>query len=138
MIPIGRTVAVLGLSYKPSTPVIEESQGVMLAKSLKNAGFAVVAHDPLASGPAQTVLGDAARLTASVREALRQADVGVIITPWPEYAEIAPDWVADGRTRFIIDCWQQLEPMAFAGGCKVVRLGHQETIAAAAKRLAAE
>ena len=32
----------------------------MLAKSLKDAGFAVVAHDPMASGPAKTVLGDAA------------------------------------------------------------------------------
>ena len=61
LIPDGGTVAVLGMSYKPSTPVIEESQGIMLAKSLKDAGFAVVAHDPMASGPAKTVLGDAAR-----------------------------------------------------------------------------
>ena len=138
MTPAGATIAVLGLSYKPSTPVIEESQGVMLAKSLKDAGFAVVAHDPMASGPARIVLGDAAQLVPNVRDALSQADVAVIITPWPEYAEIAPGWVADGRTRIIIDCWRQLEPTDFADGCKVVRLGHQETIVAAAKRLAAE
>jgi UDPglucose 6-dehydrogenase len=138
MIPVGGTAAVLGLSYKPNTPVIEESQGIMLAKSLKDAGFHVVAHDPMAGGSAKTVLGDAARLLPTVREALAQADVAVIITPWPEYAAIASDWVANGRTRFIIDCWRQLAPATFAENCKIVRLGHQETIAAAGKRLAAE
>ena len=80
----------------------------MLAKSLKDAGFAVVAHDPMASGPAKTVLGDAARFVTTARETIAQADVAVIITPWPEYAEISPDWVDHGRTRFIIDCWRQL------------------------------
>jgi UDPglucose 6-dehydrogenase len=138
MIPVGGSVAVLGLSYKPSTPVIEESQGIMLAKSLKDAGFAVVAHDPMASAAATTALGDAARLLPSARETLAAADVAVIITPWPEYGDVAPDWVAHGRTRFIVDCWRQLEPASFTGGCKIVHLGHQETIAAAGSRLAAE
>jgi UDPglucose 6-dehydrogenase len=138
MIPGGSTVAVLGLSYKPSTAVIEESQGILLVKALQGAGFDVVAHDPMASGPARTVLGDGARLFPTAREALVHADVAVIITPWPEYADISPDLVAHGRTRFIIDCWRQLDPALFADDCKVVRLGHQETIAVAGKQLAAE
>src|SRR5262249_32003860 len=127
-----------GLSYKPSTPVIEESQGIMLAKSLKDAGFAVVAHDPMALGPAQTVLGDAARFVPSAREALAAADIAVIVTPWPDYANLALEWVAHGRLRSIVDCWRQRGPAAFPVGCQIVRLGHQETIAAAGKRLAAE
>jgi UDPglucose 6-dehydrogenase len=139
MISTGGTVAVLGLSYKPNTPVIEESQGVMLAKALHEAGFAVVAHDPLAGGAAAAVLVEATRVLPSTREALAQADVAVIITPWPEYARISPSWATDGRTRFIIDCWRQLDPALFADSpCRIVRLGHQETIAAAVKRLAAE
>jgi UDPglucose 6-dehydrogenase len=138
MIPAGATAAVLGLSYKPSTPVIEESQGIMLARSLKGAGFAVVAHDPMAGGAAQTVLSNVARLTSTAREALALSDAAVIITPWPEYAKISPDWLTHGPTRFIIDCWRQLEPASFAGVCKIVRLGHQETVAAARTRLAAE
>jgi UDPglucose 6-dehydrogenase len=138
MIPVGGTVAVLGLSYKPFTPVIEESQGVMLARALKDAGYDVVTHDPMASEPARIVLGNAARLVPTARDAVNHADIAVITTPWPEYAEIAADWVADGRTRFIIDCWCQLAPESFSGHCKIVRLGHQETIAAAVRRLAAE
>lgn len=138
MVPVGATAAVLGLSYKPFTPVIEESQGIMLAKSLKDAGYDVIAHDPMAGGPARTVLGNAARLFPTVRDALVRADVAVIMTPWPEYAEISADWVADGRTRFIIDCWRQLSPESFGNQTRIVRLGHHETIAAAGNRLAAE
>jgi UDPglucose 6-dehydrogenase len=138
MIPVGSTAAVLGLSYKPSTPVIEESQGIMLVKALRAAGIDVIAHDPMASGPAQAVLGEAARFFPTAREAVAHADVAVIVTPWPEYADISPDWLADGRTRFIIDCWRQLSPGLFTDQCKIVHLGHQETIAAAVKQLAAE
>jgi hypothetical protein len=107
-------------------------------KSLNETGYDVIAHDPTASGPARTVLGNAARLVPSVRDALAHTDVAVITTPWPEYAEISPGWVANGRTRFIIDCWRQLTPQSFSNQCRIVRLGHQETISAAGKRLAAE
>src|SRR5262249_10677214 len=44
--PAGGTVAVLGLSYKPNTPVVEGSQALILAKFLHDRGFVVLAHDP--------------------------------------------------------------------------------------------
>jgi UDPglucose 6-dehydrogenase len=138
LIPPGKTVAILGMSYKPSTPVIEESQGVMLAKSLKDTGFAVVAHDPMARAAANAVLGDTVQFFSTTRETILHADAAVIVTPWPEYSEISPDWIQNGRIRIIIDCWRQLVPESFIDRCQVVRLGHQETIAAAAKRQAAE
>ena len=113
LIPAG-VVAVLGLSYKPHTPVIEESQGIMLAKALADEGFEVVAHDPMAIGPARV---GARRHRDGWRprrkEAVSQADVVAIVTPWAEYAAISPEWVANGRTRFIIDCWRQLDPAQF-------------------------
>ena len=91
------TVAVLGLSYKPSTPVIEESQGIILAKLLKDAGFKVVAHDPMANGPSKTVLADTAQLVTTVQEALARSELAVIVTPWPQYAEISPDGLLTAR-----------------------------------------
>ena len=47
-VPIGSRVGILGLSYKPNTPVIEESQGVLIAQILLQRGFEVVAYDPVA------------------------------------------------------------------------------------------
>ena len=138
MIPVGGTVAVLGLSYKPSTPVIEESQGILLAKSLNDGGFNVVGHDPMANGPSKTVLGNIAQLVPTAQGALARAEVAVIVTPWPQYAEISVEWIANGKTRFIVDCWRQLAAGSLGDHCKIVHPGHQETIAAAGKRLAAE
>ena len=56
--PEPTTVAVLGLSYKPDTPVVEESQGVMIARALAAAGHAVLIADPVALESAAAVLGD--------------------------------------------------------------------------------
>jgi UDPglucose 6-dehydrogenase len=138
LVPAGAVVAVLGLSYKPHTPVIEESQGVMVATALAEIGYEVIVHDPMALAPAQSVLGTTARSLASAREAVSQADVVVIMTPWPDYAGISPEWLTNGRTRFIIDCWRQLDATLFTGHCGIVRLGRQETFPAMAKRVAAE
>ena len=46
--PNSSVVGILGLSYKPGTPVIENSQGINLAKKLNAAGFTVKIHDELA------------------------------------------------------------------------------------------
>lgn len=134
----GSTVAILGLSYKPNTPVIEESQGVMLTKALLDSGFKVVAHDPMAAAPAQAVLGKAVTFAASAREALTQADAAVVITPWADYADIAPEWIAGSNLKCIIDCWRQLKPATFESACKIVHLGDQGTLTGASRREAAE
>ena len=42
----GRTIAVLGLSYKPGTDAIRRSLAVELVRSLGAAGAKVVAYDP--------------------------------------------------------------------------------------------
>lgn len=134
----GGVVCILGLSYKPNTPVLEESHGIMLVKSLSEAGIDVVAHDPMAAGPARSILANTARVAATAREAVSQANVVVIMTPWPEYGSISPDWIEHERPQFIIDCWRQLDPASFAHRCRIIRLGHQETISAAVARVAAE
>ena len=127
----GSTVAVLGLSYKPNTPVIEESQGVMLATALLDLGFKVVVHDPMAAAATQAVFGRAVTFASSAQTALAQADVAAIITPWPDYAAIAPEWITGTRLKVIIDCWRQLKPAPFENICTIVHLGYQDTLASA-------
>jgi len=45
-LPSGGTVGILGLSYKPATSVVEESQSLELARRLGEDGLRVVVHDP--------------------------------------------------------------------------------------------
>src|SRR3984957_7465544 len=84
-LPKGGTAGVLGLSYKPDTGVIEESQGVALAKHLLQSGAKVVVYDPEAMEGAREQLEGRVTFAANASECARQADVLAITTPWPEF-----------------------------------------------------
>ena len=83
----GACVAVLGMSYKPDTSVVEESQGIMLARKLREKGYTVIIHDPMALEAARRVLGDDFRYVDTPGEAVGNADITVITTPWAEYRD---------------------------------------------------
>jgi len=102
LLPEDGTVAVLGLSYKPETPVVEEAQGVQLARALASAGHSVVVYDPQAIANARLVLGGSVRYAASMRECTEGAAVVVIVTPWEEFRSLPSCRVP------VIDCWRIL------------------------------
>lgn len=124
-LPVGGTVGILGLSYKPDTGVIEESQGVMLARQLADSGVPVVTHDPMAAEAAAAALGKAARPAATATDCLAAADVVVITTPWPEYGALTPEDLPrrQGRRQAIIDCWRVLTAPGFAASADIIHLG---------------
>ncbi len=116
-------VAVLGMSYKPMTPVIEESQGVELARRLSEAGYMVVIADPMAGAPAKAVLGDRVNLAESAEAAVSRADIVVVATPWSEFAQISSAAVRrSGNPTVMIDPWGIVQADA-TGNAKLVRLG---------------
>ena len=120
------TVAVLGMSYKPGTNVVEQSQGLMLAAALAKAGYRVIAHDPLAMDAARAVLGAAAAFAATPHEAVRHADVVALMVPWPEYRDFLDNWRGETRTRAIIDCWRLVDRKLMSEGTTIVQLGRHD------------
>ena len=117
----GGIVAVLGLSYKPDTHVVEESQGVALARLLFD-DYQVRVFDPAANAAAASLFGERARICESAEDAIREADVVVIATPWPEFNNL--DWAADpGRIRSVIDPWGVARRPASDLGTRIIRLG---------------
>jgi UDPglucose 6-dehydrogenase len=113
-----REVAVLGMSYKPDTPVVEESQGVMIARDLARQGCSVVVFDPLAMEGARWGLKDSVRYAQDLTDALRNASTIVIATPSKEYAQAADQLKTPGTT--VIDCWRVLSE---AGEANLVHVG---------------
>jgi UDPglucose 6-dehydrogenase len=123
-LPEGGTAAVLGLSYKPNTDVVEESPGLLLVRELASRGVDVVAHDPAASGNAARALDGAGRLSDSLDEAVAGADTVVIATAWDEYRGIKPSQLErKGNPRVVIDCWRVLERERFEHAVDYVVLG---------------
>jgi UDPglucose 6-dehydrogenase len=123
-LPEGGKVGILGLSYKPDTDVIEESQGVELAHSLRNKDVPLVLYDPLAMDNARQVLGDGPTFASSLQECVQQADVVVITVPWPEFKEIQPaDLARNPKRQIILDCWRMLDGEQFSGVADYATLG---------------
>jgi UDPglucose 6-dehydrogenase len=123
-LPPGGTAGVLGLSYKPDTEVIEESQGVGLAQKLLKAGAKVVAYDPAAMENAKSVLAGSVTFARSAAECAAQADVLAITTPWKEFRELRPeDLKKAGNLPAVVDCWRLLAGTAMANAARYVVLG---------------
>jgi UDPglucose 6-dehydrogenase len=123
-LPEGGKVGILGLSYKPDTDVIEESQGIELARSLLSKDVPVVLYDPLAMDNARQALGDGPAFASSLQECVQQADVVVITTPWPEFKEIQRAHLARNPGHpVVLDCWRMLDGEQFAEVADYVALG---------------
>lgn len=117
-------IAVLGLSYKPDTDVIEESQGVALCQLLKGKR-SVLVYDPQAMNSAKLVLGKDVTYMKGLAETLTQADVIVITTPWKHFKDMRPEDLLcrNGHPKKIIDPWRILEQHGRLSGVEYIPLG---------------
>ena len=86
---VGKRVALLGLAFKPDTDDMREASSLVLASRLGGEGATVVAFDPVAMERAAELLPDV-EMAGSALEALEGADAAVLVTEWPELAEL--DW----------------------------------------------
>jgi UDPglucose 6-dehydrogenase len=104
----GKRIALLGLAFKAGTDDTREAPSLVLASRLIAEGAKVRAWDPVADG--RGVLPDAA-ICASVEDAVRDADAAVIVTEWPELAELARPEIRELMARpLIIDGRNLLDP----------------------------
>ena len=106
----GQTVAILGLSYKPSSHVVEESSSIYLAKTLSEAGARIVGYDPLANENAEAELKGKIVILDSAKKCLEQAEVVLITTADDEFKQLkSADFAADGREVVVYDFWRILK-----------------------------
>jgi UDPglucose 6-dehydrogenase len=121
----GDRVAILGLAYKPDTEVIEESQGVMLAKVLAAAGVQVMVYDPLAMDNVRRVLNGTVAFAPSAAACVGEAAVVVIATAWDEFKALDPRALScqNGRRLVIFDWWHLLRPSDFEPVAEYIACG---------------
>jgi UDPglucose 6-dehydrogenase len=85
----GKRVALLGLAFKPDTDDMREASSLVLATRLQGEGAEVVAYDPVAESAAKDLLENV-EMAGSAAGALDGVDAAVLVTEWPEFAEL--DW----------------------------------------------
>jgi UDPglucose 6-dehydrogenase len=109
---VGKRIALLGLAFKPNTDDMREASSLVLSARLQGEGANVVAYDPVATEAASGLL-TGTDFAASAEEALTGADGAILVTEWPEFADL--DWAALAgvmRNPVLIDGRNFLDPEA--------------------------
>ncbi|HET7445151.1 MAG TPA: UDP-glucose/GDP-mannose dehydrogenase family protein [Solirubrobacterales bacterium] len=130
---LGKRIALLGLAFKPHTDDMREASSLVLASRLQGEGAEVVAYDPVASERAGELLSSVEMVDSAVA-ALDGADAAVIVTEWPEFAEL--DWSAAAARMarpFVVDGRNFLDAEILrAAGFEYEGIGKPQVAAAAA------
>ncbi len=108
----GKRIALLGLAFKPNTDDMREASSLVLSARLQGEGAEVVAYDPVAADAAADLL-TATEFAGTAEEALDGADGAILVTEWPEFADL--DWAAMAekmRNPVLIDGRNFLDPEA--------------------------
>jgi UDPglucose 6-dehydrogenase len=87
----GRTIALLGLAFKPNTDDLRDAPAIAIAEKLIGRGAFVKAHDPIAMGRFSREYGDmSVQLCEGIEEALADCDAVILATEWSDYQDL--DW----------------------------------------------
>jgi UDPglucose 6-dehydrogenase len=106
----GKTIALLGLAFKPDTDDMRDAPSIVLASRLIAEGADVRAWDPLVQGHPEL---DGVAIEGSILDAVRGSDAAVIVTEWPELEGLAsPETLEAMRTPLVVDGRNLLDPEA--------------------------
>ncbi len=121
----GRTVAVLGLAFKPETDDMREAASLDMIPRLIEAGASISAYDPASMEQARPLLPAGVRYAASALEAATAADALVILTEWNEFRALAPEKLrAAMRGDVVVDLRNVHDPATMqAAGFRYVPVG---------------
>jgi UDPglucose 6-dehydrogenase len=91
----GKTVAILGLTFKPNTDDMRDSPSLDIVPMLKEAGAKIRVHDPEGMDEARQMLGEDGILYCDgPYHAAEGADAVVVLTEWDAYRALTLDRLA--------------------------------------------
>src|SRR3954451_1819401 len=108
---VGKEIALLGLAFKPNTDDMREASSLVLSARLSGEGADVRAYDPVAEDEARKLILRGVDFKASAAETAEGADALVLVTEWPEFAELDLAAIARSmRGNVVIDGRNFLDP----------------------------
>ena len=133
----GRTLAVLGVTFKPNTDDMRDSPSLDIIPALLAAGAHIAAYDPEGMAEAKTLL-DGVDWRDGAYAAIEGADAVIILTEWNEFRALDLDRVkAALQTPLVVDLRNIYEPAEMAAlGFRYFCVGRGEapdTVAAGRK-----
>jgi UDPglucose 6-dehydrogenase len=109
----GKTIGVLGLTFKPETDDMRDSPSISIISRLVGDGAAIRAFDPEGMDQARGVLPPAVEYCRDALDAAAGADALVVITEWNEFRALSPTRLRDTmRGRVLVDLRNIYDPVA--------------------------
>ncbi len=120
----GKTIAVLGLTFKPNTDDMRDAPALDIVPTLQAEGAKVRAFDPEGMHEAKSMLKDVAFATGPY-DCVQNADAVVIITEWDQFRALDLDRMKDAlKTPIVVDLRNIYRPEEMrAKGFKYVSVG---------------
>ncbi len=124
----GKTIAVLGLTFKANTDDLRDSVSLVIIPELLRAGALIRAYDPQGMVEAQKLaIGDIA-WCADAYDCITGADIAVILTEWQEFRDLdlprAKSLLVQPLLIDLRNLWPLDEPKA--AGLRYVSLGRKD------------
>jgi UDPglucose 6-dehydrogenase len=109
----GKSIAVLGLTFKPETDDMREAPSIPIVWRLAEEGAHVRAYDPVGMDQARLVLPSGIAYCQNAMEAVADCDAVVLVTEWNEFRAIPPARLAEAmRGRVVVDLRNVFDPSA--------------------------
>jgi UDPglucose 6-dehydrogenase len=124
----GKTVAVLGLTFKPETDDMRDAPSIPIVSRLVGEGAKVRVYDPEGAVAARPLLPDGIFYGTDALQTLAGADALVVVTEWNEFRALAPETLASTmRGRVVVDLRNVFDPAAMlAAGLAYSSLGRPQ------------
>lgn len=106
----GRRIALLGLAFKEDTDDMRESPAIAIARGLVERRARVIAYDPIARETARAVLPPELTYTATLDEAIRDADAALLVTRWEEFRNLPQLIDKRAEPLLLIDGRRMIDP----------------------------
>jgi UDPglucose 6-dehydrogenase len=109
----GKTIAVLGLTFKPETDDMRDSPSISIIARLAGDGATIRAFDPEGMEQARAMLPGSVVYCRDAPDAAAGADALVVITEWNEFRALSPVKLRDTmRGRVLVDLRNVYDPIA--------------------------
>ena len=109
----GKTIAVLGLTFKPETDDMRDAPSLSIVSRLAGDGAVIRAFDPEGMDQARPLLPDSLIYCRDAMDAVGGADALVLITEWNEFRALAPERLrAAMRGKVMVDLRNVYDPVA--------------------------
>ncbi len=109
----GRTIALLGLTFKPETDDMRDSPALPIVSRLTGEGAQVRAYDPAGMEQARELLGEGVTYCKDAIDAATGADALVVVTEWNEFRALAPERLRTAmRGHVVVDLRNIYDPEA--------------------------